>query len=121
MPVSPRQHAKEVRGYEDDYLTCRDLRHLWRVVGYYRSPGGLIQRLLDCERCGTQREDRWRASGERENPRYSYVDGYQMKDGLDTWEVRKEVISRATVHKDQAAMIAAVTQASGTPKVRRGK
>lgn len=119
MP-SQREHAKQVRQYDDVYLTCRDLRHRWQLVGFYRSPDGLVRRLLDCERCGTQRADRWRLSGEREPSSYSYVDGYSVEEGMDTYEVRKEVLHRATIYNSEAAMIAALTN-SGTPKVRRGK
>ena len=119
MPTD-RQHAKQVRGYDDVYLTCRDLRHDWGIVGFYRSPDGVVRRLLDCARCGTQRQDRWRLSGERESSSYSYPDDYRVQDGFDTWEVRKEVLSRATIYNNEAAMVAALTK-SGTPKVRRGK
>lgn len=41
-----------------------------------------------------------------------------MANGFDTWEVRKEVMSRATIYADESHMIAALT-AGGTPKVRR--
>lgn len=117
MP-NQRDHAKQVKAYDDTYLTCRDLRHVWQLVGYYRSPGGIVRRLLDCQRCGTQRADRWRPNGEREASSYSYADAYQIESGFDTYEVRKEVMSRATIYQSEAAMIAALTDA-GTPRVRR--
>lgn len=117
MP-SAREHARQVRAYDDTYLTCRDLRHVWQLVGFYRSPGGIVRRLLDCQRCGTQRHDRWRTDGQREPSSYSYAESYQMQDGMDTYEVRREVLHRATIYKSEADMIAALT-ASGKPKVRR--
>jgi len=117
--LSPRQHAKQVRSYDDTYLTCRDLRHVWEVVGFYRADG-IVRRLLDCQRCGTQRDDKWTQSGERVASSYSYADEYQLRGGMDTYEVRLEVMHRATIYKSQAAMVAALTEA-GTPRVRRGK
>ena len=114
------KHTEAVSGYDDVFLACRDLRHTWQVVGFYRLPGGLVRRVLDCERCGTQRADRWRTNGEREPSSYSYVDGYQLTGGFDTWEVRKEVMSRATVYKDERAMIDALS-GGGTPRLRRAK
>ena len=117
MP-SARKHAQEVRTYDDVFLTCRDLRHVWQLVGFYRSDNGVVRRLLDCARCGTQRQDRWRMNGERESSSYSYAEQYQMQNGFDTFEVRKEVMHRATIYPSEAAMVAALT-AGGTPKVRR--
>lgn len=112
------KHAEVVHSYDDVFLACRDLRHVWQVVGFYRLPGGLVRRVLDCARCGTQRADKWRTNGEREPSGYSYVDGYQLSGGFDTWEVRKEVMSRATIYKDEREMIAALSS-GGTPRVRR--
>ena len=117
MPT-PREHAKQVRAYDDTYLLCRDLRHVWQLVGFYRGTDGTVRRLLDCERCGTERADRWKQSGERVSSSYSYADEYQVPDGFDAYEVRLEVMHRATIYKSEAQMIEALTKA-GSPKVRR--
>lgn len=114
----PTNHDKAVRAYDDVFLTCRDLRHVWRLVGYYRE-GGTVRRLLDCSRCGTQRNDRWLPNGERVASSYSYAEQYQMQGGMDAWEVRREAMHRATIYNSEDQMIHALTAATRTPKVRR--
>ena len=115
-----RKHAEIVHGYDDTYLACRDLRHVWQLVGFYRSNGS-VRRVLDCGRCGTQRADTWKVNGERVSSAYSYVEGYQVPDGgMDSFEVRKEVLTRATIYKDERDMVAALTTPKST-KLKRGR
>ena len=92
--------------YDDVFLACRDLRHPWELVGYYRQDG-VVRRILECARCGTQRHDKWHNDGEREPSHYNYVEDYQVEGGFDTWAVRREVIRRAKVHSSLEAMLAA--------------
>lgn len=115
--MTQNKHQKAVRNYDDVYLTCRDLRHVWRLVGYYRE-GGSVRRVLDCERCGTQRNDKWMPNGERVTSSYSYAEQYQMEAGMGTWEVRLESMRRATIYTSEDHMIQALTS-GGVPKVRR--
>lgn len=112
-----QKHTTTTRQYDDTYLDCRDLRHPWKVVGFYRQAGD-IRRILECTRCGTQRNDHWHSDGQREPSSYSYAEGYQVEGGFDTYEVRREVIRRATIFKSIQHLLDAAT-AEGTPKVRR--
>lgn len=112
----PTKHQTAVRNYDDVFLTCRDLRHVWRLVGYYRD-NGAVRRLLDCERCGTQRNDRWSQSGERIASSYNYAEQYRMEGGMDAVEVRREAMHRATIYTSEDQMIHALT-AGGRPQAR---
>ena len=51
--------ANPLRELPDEYLACRDLRHAWEELGYFRERGGggAIIRKLQCLRCGTLRRD----------------------------------------------------------------
>ena len=112
------KHNEVVREYDGTFLDCRDLRHTWKCVGYYRVDGR-VRRLLECVRgCGTQRHDHWKQDGERLQPAYSYANGYQVEGGMDTWEVRREVMRRATIFTSEQAMLDALTKA-GAPRVKR--
>jgi hypothetical protein len=114
------KHTETVKSYDDTFLDCRDLRHTWRVVGYYRRDG-VVRRVIECVRgCGTQRVDNWKRDGQRLQPVYSYANGYQVEGGMDTYEVRREVMRRATIFASEKAMVEALT-ASGKPRVKRGK
>lgn len=115
----PTKHQQAVRQYDDVYLTCRDLRHVWSLVGYYRD-NGVVRRLLDCERCGTQRNDQWKANGERVASSYRYAEQYVMEGGMDAWEVRREAMHRATIFSSEDHMIQALTS-GGRPQVRRDR
>jgi hypothetical protein len=100
-----------LKGYDDTYLDCRDLRHVWRSVGYWREPDGIVARLLRCQRCETERTDRWdRTSFDRHPSRYHYAKGYEiaMADGqqrTDAHDVRAEAVRRATVYANESSML----------------
>jgi hypothetical protein len=106
-----------LRSYDDDFLICRrgNLGHAWEVVGYYRGPAGQTCRLLECPRCTSTRTDLWdRDSADRLASHYKYAEGYAIETGeqhyiVDTHEVRREVMRRANVYANEAAMLAAVT------------
>lgn len=84
-------------GYDERYLTCRDLRHTWQNRGYYRADG-LIRRKLTCDRCGATRIDGWRDNGERVNPSYEHPEGYVLQGGhVKGIDVRREQLHRITV------------------------
>ena len=51
--------------YDETYLECRNLGHVWRVVGYFRGATGAVLRHLRCQRCETVRVDNWTLSGDR--------------------------------------------------------
>jgi hypothetical protein len=99
--------------YDGTYLECRNLGHVWRVAGYYRD-GDAVLRRLGCQRCETERTDRWRRDGERLSARYAYADGYRMGtgEGVKPYEVRAEMMRRATVYRNEAEMFAALTEAA---------
>lgn len=107
--AAQRDAEAAVHEYDDVYLTCRGLQHVWRVVGFYRNNGS-VRRVLDCERCGTQRSDDWRLNGERWPSRYQYAPGYQLKGvHVALSDVRREMISRATIFDSESQMIEALT------------
>jgi hypothetical protein len=116
MPPTKRAQSapvKALRAYDEDYLLCRNLGHVWSVVGYYRAPDGITARLLTCDRCETERTDRWTArTGERHQGRYRYAGSYQMGgfdgDRASATDVRVEVMRRATVYANEESMLASV-------------
>ena len=83
---------------EPDFLLCRDVRHPWRIDGYRTAERGTVERMLVCDRCGTERLDRWTLRGERVGHQYRYARGYQLRgvEGSGVGEVlRREVLRRA--------------------------
>lgn len=105
--------------YPDHFLECRALQHRWKVLGYYHANGEVI-RSVTCERCGTDRHDRWTPGGSRLGSSYDHAEGYLVHTG-DTavrgYEVRHEVLNRVTVYDSQEALNAAIF---GGGKQRRG-
>jgi hypothetical protein len=100
---------------------CRDLRHPWERVGYYRDPDGITSRRLRCVRCGTERTDHWDAkSGDRYPSNYRYATGYQITgtdgDRVDAFDVRLEVLRRADVYANESQMVAAMTRPVRKPR-----
>ena len=49
----------KLHGYREEFLQCKDVRHRWEVVEPYRREKKLVQRVLECQRCGTQRIDNY--------------------------------------------------------------
>jgi hypothetical protein len=113
---TPPALKRAMRTLDDDFLECRDVKHWWGVIGYWRAPDGVICRDLVCQRCETQRTDRWiRATGERLDSRYKYATGYQVEADGDRphfTDVRLEVIRRADVYANEQQMLKAMTGAS---------
>jgi hypothetical protein len=107
--------ANPLRQYDDEFLLCRrgNLGHVWAVVGYYRDADGLVRRLLECERCESERRDRWdRGSGDRLTGSYKYAEGYQITGNetpTSATDVRLEAMRRATVYANEDAMLAHLT------------
>lgn len=89
--------AADLTDYDDDYLACRDLRHAWRVLGYFKgqdSFGTVVRRRLRCDRCHTLRTDT--LSGLLPKRSYTYDDDYHLP-GVKGPEIRNEVLERASV------------------------
>ena len=104
-----------LRSYDEQYLECRrgNLGHVWRVLGYYKTPEGDTGRNLICARCDSTAQDRWESkTGERYPRRYKYADGYVIGDGEQVHgeDIRKEVMRRARVFANEEQMIAALTE-----------
>lgn len=100
-----KQDTKTIlKNYDGDFLECRDLRHAFSVVGYYRQ-GGEIRRSLSCIRCPMQATDRWKPNATRINRTYNAPTGYRIKGGVPTIQVRQEVLRRATVFNTEDEMI----------------
>lgn len=96
--------------YPDRFLECRAVQHRWKVIGYYHAQGEII-RSLTCERCGTDRHDRWTPGGSRLGSSYEHAEGYLIKTGdrpLRAFEVRHEVLNRVTVYDSVEALNAAI-------------
>lgn len=97
--------------YAKQFLVCRDIKHQWKVLGYYRADGE-VQRILECVRCETQRTDRWDPrTGERIAAHYDYPDDYQFEGsggGIPNESVRRAVLSHAKVYDARHLMEAAV-------------
>lgn len=85
---------------DETYLLCRDVHHAWTVASYSAVSRGGVERVLECERCGTERVDEWTLSGGRVGAHYRYPDGYQMRNvegAGDRTAWRREVLRRAGV------------------------
>lgn len=93
------------RTYPDRFLDCRALQHRWKVVGYYHAHGEVVRSLM-CERCNTDRKDRWSPGGVRLGSSYEYADGYSIHGGgrVSAYEVRHEVLRRVTIYDSPEAM-----------------
>lgn len=108
-PFDPRTALRE---YDDVFLACRDIRHRWEVVGYYRA-NGAVHRLLRCERCETEREVEWDPrTGELLGARYVYPEGYQFTGsvrGVAPADVRREATKRADIAPSRAKLLESLT------------
>ena len=69
---------------------CRDIRHAWQrdrdvvLLADTTSKISHFERVLVCERCGTERVDEFRMTSlalVRERTRYRYVKDYQVSEG----------------------------------------
>jgi hypothetical protein len=109
--------------YPDRYLECRGLQHRWRVLGYYHANGEVI-RSLSCERCGTDRHDRWSPGGARLGSTYDYAEGYSIHTGdrpVRAFEVRAEVLNRVTVYDSADALNQAILSGKRRKPVRKAQ
>jgi hypothetical protein len=98
-------------GYDGTYLNCRNLGHVWGTVGFFEL-AGVVRRRLTCQRCDTDRTDRWERNGFRRSSSYDYVDGYRLEgDAPKPVEVRLELMRRATIYRSEDEMLAAITGA----------
>lgn len=84
----PKGTLVALSDYPEDFITCRDLMHAWKIVAWYREDHE-VRRVLECQRCHSERHDRWGPrSGERLGSSYAYEDGYQVPGGVDRADVR---------------------------------
>lgn len=86
--------ADDLTQYNGRYLECRDLRHAWVTIGYYRKDGN-IARDLRCSRCTTIRTD---VFGYKKVTSYDYPDEYHLEGTTPMDVVRQEVFQRAVFH-----------------------
>lgn len=99
--------AQQLREYNDVFLECRDLRHSWTVVGYYRV-GPAITRTLVCGRCEMERIDHWSMRGARQPARYKPPKDYYLAGGVDAVQVRQTVLDRVVIYDSPEDMMASV-------------
>src|SRR5262245_35777315 len=100
-----RGQLKQLQAYAAEYLECRNLGHQWRTIGFFES-GGLVKRRITCQRCDTDRTDRWQRDGVRRSPSYSYADGYRLAGfNPPAQALRVETIRRAVVYESETAML----------------
>jgi len=97
--------AEALHDLSDDFLICRDVHHAWRVDHYASGGRSGVTRVLECQRCGTERVDEWTLQGARIRAFYRYPDGYQLRDiggsGYDREAMRREVLTRAGVRSSR--------------------
>lgn len=110
--VTPVSNVEVVLStYDETYLECRNLGHVWRVLGYFRAPAGTVVRHLRCQRCETIRVDHWGFTGDRYPSRYHHAEGYLLPDvgaPIRAYEIRVETIRRATIYETEADMLASL-------------
>jgi len=103
--MAPPNKPKRMRDLPDEFLACRDLRHAWEELGYFRERGsgrggGPIIRKLRCLRCGTLRLDILSNSfAEKTTHYYGHPEGYRL-EGMGRAaieDVRREVVKRHEV------------------------
>lgn len=103
--MAPPNKPKQLKDLPDQFLACRDLRHAWEELGYFRErgsgrAGGPIIRKLRCLRCGTLRRDVLSNSfTDKTTHYYGHPDGYRL-EGMGRAameEVRREVVKRHEV------------------------
>lgn len=93
-------HARQLvlAKMHDETLECRAFRHSWKVVGWWRQYG-VKMRLLECTRCGSEREDKLRGFYWKIY-RYIYAEGYKVPHGVKRPSVAQanaELMSRIPV------------------------
>ena len=109
-PLKPDD--QRLRGYGEEYLHCRNLGHVWRAVGYFQGEG-VIKRRLECQRCETERTDRWEHDGSRRSGSSRYAEGYRLEGMAPaSTQVRLELLRRATIYRSEADMLHALTDGS---------
>lgn len=93
-----------------DRLLCRDLRHPWRLGPTYLIEANLVERNLECPRCGTTRvETVVRSTGAVVSRSYSYPEGYLQEPGagrLLADEARRELLRTVRVRELPAIRVA---------------
>lgn len=83
---------------DEQFLECRDLRHPFKVVGYFRDNGHVCRKLV-CPRCTMEAIDTWTQTGMREPRRYYAPEGYYLSgSGVTMQDVRIEVLRRVRGH-----------------------
>ena len=108
--------AEALSHYDESYLDCRNLGHVWRVLGYFRGATGLVLRHLRCQRCETIRVDKWALNGDRVGSQYHHSEGYLIPDlgaPVNSHDVRVEMIRRAVVFASEAEMLASISNGRG--------
>lgn len=102
------ENEVDLTSYNEDFLLCRDLRHSWTPMGFFRN-GSRIRRQLQCSRCTTTRVDTWEPNGARISNAYQYPEDYQLQGHgqLPLQLFRQEEMERFTIYETQDAMIEA--------------
>lgn len=115
-PLTRNELETTISNYDETFLECRDLRHPWAVVGYFRNGAG-ITRIMQCRRCPTKRFQTVSARGEILSNRYEYPDGYQISGtgagGVPNAEIRRVVFSRVSIFNSEHDMMATLVESGG--------
>ena len=85
--MSLRDYRDRLHEYNQDYLLCKDLRHLWQVqqdYTPYEDNKSWMLRVLVCVRCGTTRTDTFFVDKKtkrvsRGGSTYRYPSGFSMR------------------------------------------
>lgn len=86
-PMTLDEYRDLLHEYKQDFLLCKDIRHVWRVSTSYTSDAedsNWIYRILTCQRCQTTRTDYFRLDTnsnrlERGYSTYRYPTGFSMR------------------------------------------
>jgi hypothetical protein len=97
MDAEDKKAKQALKQYDGEYLTCREVNHLWQSKGFDRRPGKAgIARVMWCPRCDTERHDVYNVLGEVMEQRYVYPHGYKVEDGgVKKRHARQEAMRRA--------------------------
>lgn len=105
--------------YNDTFLECRGLSHLWRHVGYFLD-GAYVNRMCVCTRCTCQKIQQTTRDGQLIGTKYQHPDDYLIQGSyIERQDVRREQIKRAGINGSMAHSAEELLQQMDTVKDRR--
>ena len=98
-----------LREYDRKYLDCRDLHHVWVVIGYFNDPKGIARRM-ECRRCSAVRTQTFGRQYESGGNRYQYPEGY-LTEGvrIEGTDVRRAILGSVDVYDSEETLLGSLS------------